>query len=164
MVVQWSSPPSLTQPSPSPPSSSSLSSSQLLQTTYHVYVNQEFKQAVGGVSGTMATQLSDIPRHQLVKISVRTVTEEGESPDPKKIVILNPRELFLHMGSGWTFSPSPPLPTPPLEPTLHPPHFPNTDSGIQVVNLAPVDLVVIPRPPSVIERSCTVVCVCRYSS
>ena len=30
---------------------------------------------------------------QLVKISVRTVTEEGESPDPVKLVILNPREF-----------------------------------------------------------------------
>ena len=41
----------------------------------------------------MATQLDDIPCQQLVKISVRTVTDEGESPDPKKIVVINPREI-----------------------------------------------------------------------
>lgn len=35
-----------------------------------------------------------IPSFQLVKISVRTSTEEGESPDPAKLVILNPREFF----------------------------------------------------------------------
>lgn len=32
------------------------------------------------------------PPFQLVKISVRTTTEDGESPDPSKLVILNPRE------------------------------------------------------------------------
>ena len=29
---------------------------------------------------------------QLVKVSVRTATEEGESPDPVKLIILNPRK------------------------------------------------------------------------
>ena len=55
---------------------------------------------MGGVTGVMATELDGIPRHQLVKISVRTVTEEGESPDPKKIIIINPRKtiyLFSHL-------------------------------------------------------------------
>ena len=52
----------------------------------------------------MATQLDDIPRQQLVKISVRTVTDEGQSPDPKKIVVINPREitqLFKFISLNW---------------------------------------------------------------
>ena len=42
------------------------------------------------ISLCMAVSLSFL---QLVKISVRTVTEEGESPDPLKLVVLNPRKL-----------------------------------------------------------------------
>ena len=77
VVIQWSSPPSLPQDS---------------HVTYHIYVNRVYKEAVQGSAGTMSAHLRDIPRQQLVKISVRTVTDEGESADPKKLIILNPRE------------------------------------------------------------------------
>ena len=77
VVIQWSSPPSLPQDS---------------HVTYHIYVNRVYKETVEGSAGTMSAHLRDIPRQQLVKISVRTVTNEGESADPKKLIILNPRE------------------------------------------------------------------------
>ena len=91
VVIQWSAPPSLSQAASS---SSSLASQQV---TYHTYVNHLFKEAVAGsATGITTAHLADIPRHQLVKISVRTVTEEGESPDPKKLIILNPRKAWIH--------------------------------------------------------------------
>ena len=77
VVIQWSPPSSL--PSGTP------------VTNYRVYVNGQYKESVQG-SGKMSAHLRDIPRQQLVKISVRTVTEEGESSDPQKMVVLNPRE------------------------------------------------------------------------
>lgn len=77
VVIKWSSPSSL---------------SQTAHVTYHVYINGQFKEAVEGAPGVVSAHLRDVPRHQLVKISVHTVTEEGESPDPEKLVILNPRE------------------------------------------------------------------------
>ena len=54
-----------------------------------------------GISATVCQShcqlLSGLADHfflQLVKISVHTVTEEGESPDPKKLIILNPRKFI----------------------------------------------------------------------
>ena len=81
MVIQWASPPSLNKLQPDS------------IVTYHTYVNGQLKEVVAGSVGIMSAQLRDIPRKQLVKISVRTVTDDGESPDPKKMVILNPREF-----------------------------------------------------------------------
>ena len=80
-VIRWSSHPSLPQTTPS---SSGV--------TYHVYVNRQLKEAVAASPGVMTAHLREIPRHQLVRISIRTVTEEGEGPDPANTIVLNPRK------------------------------------------------------------------------
>lgn len=59
-------------------------------TGYCAYVNGERNYDVDDANET-GVLLTGIPRKQLVKISVRTTTEEGESPDPPKLIILNPQ-------------------------------------------------------------------------
>lgn len=74
--------------------------------SYRVYVNSQLRTTVSNNSNSTAVSLTNVPRHevsfivvvfivvivvQFVYISVRTCIHDLESPDPQKMIEINPR-------------------------------------------------------------------------